>query len=470
MTAQRPLRSRFDRTVILVIVAIAGLIAGTILLGDHVGVTVSRAVPLGESRSTSLIRVTFSETMNQDSVSERFHIEPALQGAISWNGDTLTFDPEAALLPGTTYTVSIDQGAVSETGRALLQTTQFSFTVRLPRVVYLYPSDNQPQNLWIVDPSDPTAAIQLTNSPTGIYDFAVSPDGSQIAFSERTTNGTEDIKLLDLDTGALRQLTNCETSGCTTPVWRPDGRMIAYERVEYDPAIVTGRSPTRIWLIDPTVDPATTRPLFDQSQILGFNAQWSADGNRIAMFDNASVSIIVYDFTTQQILAIPSQAGSSGAFSPDGLKLVYPTTPPVGEGQSIRSYFRMANFGEQAVIDLTTPDDPFEDDQARWRPDGQLLAVTRRYLDERYTQGFQLFLMDPNAPQDAHPIVEDPNYAVGLFRWDATGSQLVVQRLRLLDDNGQPDYMARPEVWVVNAETGALQQIASNATLPAWAP
>ena len=66
----------------------------------------------------------------------------------------------------------------------------------------------------------------------------------------RTATGTADIKLLDLASGAVTQLTHCQTAMCTSPVWRPDGQMIAYERAENDPQF--GNSPARIWLLDLT--------------------------------------------------------------------------------------------------------------------------------------------------------------------------------------------------------------------------
>ncbi len=470
MTQPRLNISPFDRTVWIVIVLVIGLIIGTIALGDRVGVTVERVSPLGEARSTSGIGVTFSESMNRDSVTERFTVTPEITGTFSWSADTVTFVPDHALPPGESYIVEIGRGAQSESGRELISTVQFSFTVRTPRVAYLYPADNAPQNIWAVDPARPDTAAQITFSPTGIYDFAVSPDGSQIAFSERATDGTSDIKLIDLDTGGLRQLTNCPDSACTTPVWRPDGRVIAYERVDFNSSLQVGRSPTRVWLIDLTTTPASTRPLFQESQLLSYNAQWSADGNRIAVFDSSSVAILVYDFTTGEITAVPSRSGTSGALSPDGTKLVFPDVPPIEEGQNVSQYLRLVDLVSQELGYISTPDDPVEDDQARWSPDGEWLAITRRYTDDRYTRGYQLYLIDPDSPADAQPLTDDPSYADGVYYWDATGTQIVIQRLHLFDENGQPDNLARPEIWTLDIASGTLTRVAMNAYLPRWVP
>src|SRR5450755_1528657 len=97
-----------DRAVIVVIVLLIGLISATILLGDRVGVLLTQISPLGDAHSTSDISIRFNEAMDHDSVSAHFHIEPALQGALSWSGSTLTFKPAAALKPGSAYTVLLE--------------------------------------------------------------------------------------------------------------------------------------------------------------------------------------------------------------------------------------------------------------------------------------------------------------------------------------------------------------------------
>ena len=50
------------------------------------------------------------------------------------------------------------------------------------------------------------------------------------------------------------------------------------------------------------------------------------------------------------------------------------------------------------------------------------------------------------------------------MRWDASGRRIVFQRFSL----GGPG--ARPEIWTVDVKTGAMEQVADNAFLPAWVP
>lgn len=462
--------TRFDRAVWIVAAVVIALIGVTIVLGDRVGVTLDSVSPLGTARSTSRILIRFSEPMDRATVEPRFRLEPPVRGAITWTSTTMQFRPAEALQPGATYTAILEAGAQSTTGRAVLSEYRFSFTVQPLRVAYLAPADNIPQNIWLVTTDANPTAQQLTFSPSGIYDYAVSPDGSRVAFAEtNTSTGTTDIKILDLETGSLEQVTNCVDASCTSPVWRPDGLSIAYERVDYNTGIANlGSSPRRVWLIDLSTMPATTRPLFNDSQLLGFDPQWSADGARIAVFDPGTAAILVYDFNTGSIIGVPSRAGSSGALSPDGRRLVYPEIPII-DGVSVRPFMRLVELDTGSQTDLSTPDDPFEDTRAVWHPDGVRLAIARRYLDDRYTRGYQIVLLNTQTGA-LEQLTDDPRYANQFFWFDPTGERLLIQRFPELDANMQPNSTGRPEIWALDLATRTMTLLASNAYLPRWSP
>lgn len=466
----RPALSRFDSLVLLVIAGLVAAIGLVILLGDRVGVQLRSAGPVGMASSTTPIFVQFNEAMNWDTVTERLRVDPELDGDFSWRGTTLSFQPGKALEPGTSYEVYLEGGAQSESGRALLADHTFSFTIRRPRVAYLAPADAVPQNIWMANPVDPSSAEQITFSPSGIINFDISPDGRQIAFSERNSEtGTSDIKLLDLQSGGLQQLTNCVDSDCTTPVFRPNGNLIAYERVDFNTDLDSvGVSPTRVWLIDLSVTPATTRPLFSDSQILGYSPQWSRDSSRIAVFDNTNQGILVYDFSDDSVTVIPSRYGTAGVFSPDGGRVVFPELL-LREGEEARSYLKIADLETQDVENLSNPDEPVDDSQAAWNPDGLHIAISRRYTDNRYTRTRQLYLMNVE-DKTIEPLVVEERYANGAFTWDPNGESLVIQRFPELDENGQPNSNARPEIWTYTLEGQHLVQVAVNAYLPRWIP
>lgn len=458
--------TRFDRMVGVTVVVLIGAILLTIALGDRVGVTLKRVMPLGAAHSTAAISVQFDEAMDRPTAEARFRTEPPLTGAFTWSGATLNFKPDAPLVPETEYIVIVERGARAESGRETVTEFRYSFTVMPPRVAYLYPADNAPQNIWIVDADDPATARQLTTSPTGIYDFAVSPDGTKIAFSEYTTTGMMDIKLLDVDTGALLQLTNCAQATCSTPAWRPDGGMIVYERIDYNTGLEgVGSSPVRLWTLDMTTYPPPTRPLFSDLQILGYNAQWSADGRRIALLDRGTAAVLVYNFDTGEIAALPTTAGNYGALSPDGERVVMQTILLL-EGSPARAKMQVVNLNDGSLVDLSSGDDTIDEKRVQWRPDGALLAVSRE--DQAVIAGTQIYLVDP-VDGTARMLTDDPLYASTFFYWHPAGNALVAQRLPLIE-GGVTDPFARPEIWVIDATTGDGMRLAENGFLPRWIP
>lgn len=480
----------FDRTVGIVILLLVAAVGLTIVLGDRVGVTLQRVGPLGTARSTSSIIIQFSENMNRESVPERLQVVQippeksgqsltdadvlaTVNGSVSWNGAIMTFRPDAALQPGATYQVMLQPGATSDTGRAVISEYRYNFTVRRPRVAYLAPASSaNPFNIWIADPADLSTAQQLTFSPSGIYDFSVSPDGSKIAFSEKnTSSGTMDIKMFDLDTNTIEQLTNCADAECKSPVWRPDGQVIAYERIDFNSDISqttsVGSSPTRIWLIDLSSRPATTRPLFSDSQILGYGVEWSADGQRVSMFDYGSQGILVHDFRDDSTVIIPSKYGNPGELSPDGMRVVYPEI--LLEEAQARSYLQLVDLTTNQTRILSDQDARVDDDTSAWSPDGSFLVIGRRNLDDASTRGKQLYRMNP-ADGSTEPLLVDPLYYHGFFSFDPTGTQLVIQRFPDAVAMNDPTNPGLPQVWVYDLNTQTALKIADDALLPRWVP
>ncbi len=452
----------------LILVLAIGLI---ILGGDHAGIGIVSFAPGGEAHSTTPIHVVFSASMDTGSVEAHFRIDPPLEGRFSWNGAQMTFEPRSAWSAGTTYTVTFGAGAMSTSGRRLLQDVRYTFRVVAPKVVYLAPAvtggESDVTNLWLVDPAVPFQARQLTFSKGGVDAFRPAPDGTQIAYVQAGARGTADLYLLDVNSGTTRRLTNCAASEarCQAPDWSPDGTRLVYERIELSAALADyDRNVPRAWLL--SLRDLSTAPLLSDSQMLGGVPMWSPDGTQIAVFDRNLGAIAVYDIASGGRKLIPTVEGESGAFAfdSDGKRLVFPQLTTL-QGQ-FSSALAMVDLGDPqgGITVLSGPDvSVIEDKLPAWKPNSDQVAFTRRSLDGSGPLAAQVYTVDIKTGE-SKPLILNEQYFDGAISWSPGGDQLLMQRLRTAEANPQPG------IWVYDAASGQTWQIARNGYLPRWLP
>ena len=342
------------------------------------------------------------------------------------------------------------------------------------QVAYLKLGPDRVYNVWIADPENPAAARQLTFAPDGIFDFDVSPDGNFIIYAEQDFQmGASDLYKLDLRTNRVTPLTNCRTqdADCSAPAIRPDGSLVAYQRVALNRNLPTvGAGSIRIWIADLTTSPPQTYPLVDDDQIVGYGPRWSADGTRLAFYDNRNNGILINEFDAPPDEAwafIPSDFGEVGSLAPDGGRMVYPEM--LIDGSMTRAFLQVADLDAGVFRPLTDPNEAADDQATAWNPQGRFIAIGRIYRDERFTRGAQVYLVDMETNNIA-PLIVDPRYANGFFRWDTSGQRLALQRFQQLDDEGQIYTDGTTEVWTYDMESRRLIQIDTDARNPIWVP
>lgn len=340
------------------------------------------------------------------------------------------------------------------------------------RVAYLHPATGGTQNVWAADIADPAARQQLTFSERGVFDFDFSPDGRWLAFAERAATGAVTLRLLDLADGRLTDLVDCVAlkANCTTPVFSPDGKWLVYQRAES----IGGRyGLPRIWLVNMLSIDYETAALIADKQVVGHSPVWSADSNTVAFYsaDVTQPGILIYDFVPRggdevQLRFVPSSHGTMGTLAPNGQQIIFPELSRRGE--QFFTHLRIADLAAKTFAAFTDPQGPTDDVGAQWSPDGDTIAFARRYTDDRWTPGHQLYLKRLSAPEDELiAIAYEQRMTTSYFRWDSLGGRLVMQRFPLVRDDSS-DGPALPEIWVYDLETEAARKIAEDAFLPQW--
>lgn len=447
----------FDRLILLVIAGLIVLIGGVVALGDRAGASIRVTMPADESSPpiTTDIRITFGQPMVPDSVIERFSISPEVDGEFSWDGNTLKFEPLDVLEAGRTYTVILETGAQSDQGRLTRNMIEWSFTPREPSILYIAPVDAEVRALWRISPKggEPT---QIFAPEHGIFNYSVTRDGTRIAVAVFNEDMSSDIWLINNDGSNGQAITDCAPASCSGPAWSPDGTVLAYERQD---ATATGSSgPSRIWLYDAAT--STTAPVYEDNQVLGFGAQWSPDGSRLAFFDANRRAIRVVSVTDGEAAMISSDMGEVGSFSADSSAMAFANIRKVG-GQFFTELW-IAHLevggGLQPLVES-----PEEDQSPAWSPDGEWIAFSRRRLDRQGGFGSQLMLFNTQTSELVQ-ATSDPRYNNTRFVWSLTSDQVIVQRFDL------EQMQSQLELWIYDLESGTMHELVSNGISAAWLP
>ena len=446
--------TRFDQAVVATLVGAILLTALLIWRGDRVGVRVVQILPADGTTNAStqaVLRVTFAQPM-VNSRPAQVTLNPPVAGVARWEGQTLVFEPDEALLAETEYTVEIAAGLSSEQGRVLLEPIQWTFATSRPRIVFITYAEDESTQLAIVTPGE--TAEQLTQETFDVLDYALSPDGLFIAYTLTRADGGSDLWLIGTDGQNRRQLLDCGGSACSNAVWHPDSRRLVYERRN---VLTLGAppGPPRLWWLDVTSSESVA--VFEDSQWLGLLASFSPDGQWLSYVSPLAQEVQAYNLETGQTFLIQSRTGESGAWSPDSAYLLFTEAEVLPDAFAV-VIFR-ANLATSEVVKLSG-ETPYTDGWPAWSPDGQWLAFNRKLPNE--ASGKQVWLMRTDG-SEARPLTAEPTYHYGPPAWSPDGQSLLVQRYNL-------SAAGSPGIWLINVATGELQEMAPLGILPTWLP
>jgi Tol biopolymer transport system component len=176
----------------------------------------------------------------------------------------------------------------------------------------------------VISPETDTfmSSVQFTSLPGNEYSPALSPDGSQIAFTwSGQTRDNRDIYLKSIDDDSLRRLTY-HPGDDERPAWSPDGGSVAFVRIY--------KGNYGIYILDLEKGEMIKLPAANWAGII--NLSWSPDGNYIAISGKLSrrepYSIFQFSLRQQVLEKITSPSiqfsGDSDChYSPDGKMIAF---------------------------------------------------------------------------------------------------------------------------------------------------
>jgi len=401
------------------------------------------------------VRLDFTKSMDTASVEERISIVPQVEARFKWVEKTLWIWPETPLELGE-YELVLQPGSKNLKGRPIEETAVWTFSIRDPQLVFLYPANGK-ADLWKYD-SVSGRNTQLTSTDGKVYDYTVSKDGELIVFSVTNALGGYDLWTIGRDGDNPKKLVDCGNEVCIEPAISPDGLRIAYSRAAW--AAGESLAGSTIWLVD--IKGKKSSLLVDDPAIYGTGSVWSPLGDRLAFLDETNGLFRIFDFKKLEITNLQSAGQEAGAWSPDGSKMLIPSEYLVG----IQSFtgLSLVDFEAQITEPLFTQNqntvDYFAPD---YSPRGNEIIVGRR---EQLTNGrssSQIWLVDLGSKK-LEPITNDHNYSHGGFHWSPTGNQVVYQRYSLGSSK------ATPEILLWDRDSGTSKLIIENAAIPQWLP
>ena len=318
--------------------------------------------------------------------------------------------------------------------------------------------------------ADGSGQQNLTRNVAQDNSAAWSPDGEKIAFVSDRDGKPEghfppetDIHVMNADGSGQQNLTR-NPAGARNPVWSPDGRKIAFERV------VGGVGRNRnIEIYVMNADGSgqrrlTSNPAFDGEPV------WSPDGKSIAFASDRNqlryhngVYVMNADGSGQRRLTRnPAFDDRSPVWSPDGRKIAFErVVGGVGNNQNIEIYVMNADGSDQRRL----TSNPTFDGSPVWSPDGQRIAFASdrnrlRYHDDVYVMnadGSGQRRLTRNLAQESWPV------------WSPDGQRIAFTRVR----NTPQRRDRNSDVYVMNADGSGQRNLTRNPAgdgHPAWSP
>jgi Tol biopolymer transport system component len=449
----------------LILLLALGFLLGLAAICIVLAPRVSAFQPAMDQRTGSYaaIEVRFSAAMDPACTESHFQIEPAVEGDLTVQGNTLLFVPEAPWPAGALVRVTLRRGACSRRGLPLLADFTWSFTPSVFRVAYVS-SGNGSVSLRSVsaDGGDPA---ELVHSAAPIQDFQISPRGDFLVYSTGSASGPGKIWIDPLPAGPPELLVDCGADACRDPVISPDGSLVAYERAKMESGPSGSALPRNPSIELVALGDRQTR-VVSPGGVVASNPTWAPTG-WLSYFDTARLAITVDDLHGGTSF-IPNATGETWVWLPDGTGVIFPEITMQGDDTTSR--FSSAILSRLILVTLKTnerrnlsAEAQIDDSSPAFSPDGRTLAFSRNFFDSRWTPGRQLWILNLE-DSSARALTQTPDFSHSSIHWSPDGSRLVFMRFHETNPSDPP------EIWCMNADGSGARLLATGGFLPQWLP
>lgn len=434
------------------------LVIGVVIwLGNQMGVRVTPQFSTGNGVGPfGPLTLVFSEAVDERLVKEKIFIQPDVEGRFSMvDARTLQFVPDVPFEPDVTYKLALAPGALTDKGALLKRPRSWDFQTRLPLIAYLVADANK-SRLWTIEPES-GKTNPLTEEVFRIADFDTSRNGEFVVFSAFNEQNGVDLWRVDRSGRNLVLLLQCGPDRCTVPAISPDGSQVAYTREAAFPSSDLQFGSPRIWLLN--ISSKKDAPLYEDQQIVGYKPEWSPDGTYISSFDGVSSQIHLLNLVTREQLIIPSQKGNLVTWSADSVTFVYTDIEPTESGPLTQIRAMDVARNETTTLFGEKDDRDYYYNSLAWSPVENVLVIGLRFEENSMAEG--LWLMNPSQ-RDGQTIADQKDYVHSTPQWDPWGKTLLFQQFYM-----RGNYKPEIALWEPGMDA---PQVVGEGLMPHWLP
>ena len=414
-----------DQAVLGLVLFLIILVALVLLAGTQAGILVNTDLTRTDQGPFEAITLTFSVPVNDSEVEARFLLDPQAEGRFEWlDSQTLRFIP-AGLQPATHYRLTLGSGIIGANNESMRRARHWSFQTRAPLIAYIN-SSNGKNELWVTG-MDGKQPHRLVNAENAVFNYDISPDGNFLILSMFNEQNRQDLWRVHRDGRNLQMILDCNGGNCSTPAISPDGKRVAYSREAPGITPYSSLSAPRIHIFDLTN--GQDRPLFSDSQTIGYGPTWSPNGKWVTSYDGIQDTIRVVNIESGEQVSLSSSIGSILSWSPDSTQLAFTT---VEEGEtSLNTVVLLADFSTGEISYLIGKQSRFDYryNALAWSPSNEEeLILGLRPDPDNVSTG--LWLVHPTS-LEGRMFAQEEDYSYNAPLWDPWGKAVVFQQIQL---------------------------------------
>ncbi len=322
-------------------------------------------------------------------------------------------------------------------------------------VTYLAIDEAYHKQLYLI-PAAGGEVQQITDGETGVWNYGVSPDGRSLIYSIPDGKTGSELWLWNAEMPVPERILACPEVSCSDALWSPQSSQILYSRLEFGDEQAYLGIPSLWWL---DLESGETKPLFQDSQLPGYNPRWSFDGRWLSYTSASPQEIQVYNLESGERQTYPTEIGSAAFWSPNAEQFL----------QADLQFIDDMYLGKISLYDVVdgsfTPlpsEENFDDNNPTWSPDGERIAFSRgEWTLDSASAGDQIWVMDADG-ENQYPITEHVETTHGSAAWSVNGRYLLYRAYSVKDTS------APSQIRILDLENGEEILIAAPGDSPSW--